>query len=318
MIDAGAAKLILDAPAHSLGTEALVFADGREIGFGTLGHDTLTASGRGAVLRGSAENDRLQGSGRADRLRSNDGADHLFGRGGGDDILRAGNGADRLIGGAGADVFGFGARLDNGVSEADVIGDFDPTEDMLHVPAGITAMTETEATLTLTLAGADCDTVLLADVTLAMLDPDMLPLLCPPYSKTGQQNDERRIAGSRHRCRISNRLGPNRVGLGAGGGWRARSRLCGRPVGVSECGAPKAAVERRSLRRRPDRRRDRRACGTSRGRPRGGFGRRRHNLLTCGMPQPEGRFSRVAPTPPSDRPELRRATLAPDRRLPLW
>lgn len=193
-LELGAAKLILDAPTATLGSDALVFADGSELTFGTQSDDQVTATGTGAVLRGLGGDDILRGSSKTDRLIGNDGADTLVGKGGADllsggqgqDLLRGGVGADRLIGGAGddllfggkgADVFVFGRRLDNGTTETDVIQDFDLSNDALCLAGEITALRETDAGVALTLEGADGDQVFLVDVTLGMIEQDGLTVL---------------------------------------------------------------------------------------------------------------------------------------------
>lgn len=85
-------------------------------------------------LDGGDWDDRLFGLGGNDRLVGWDGDDRLFGGtgrdtlwgGAGDDVLQGGAGRDLLYGGSGADVFVFDSRPPQGVTEADVIGDFAP------------------------------------------------------------------------------------------------------------------------------------------------------------------------------------------------
>lgn len=83
-------------------------------------------------LAGGNFNDTLRGNTGNNELIGNGGADSLFG-GGGADALFGGSGHDTLTGGKGRDAFAFEGEEDRRqlASAADVITDFDPTQDRL-------------------------------------------------------------------------------------------------------------------------------------------------------------------------------------------
>lgn len=83
----------------------------------------------GTTGDGAADNDTLSGAG---------GSDTLFGLGG-DDVLNGGAGADTLSGGNGADVIEYAAG-----DGADVVNDFDLSEDLLDLDAGLGISTQTD------------------------------------------------------------------------------------------------------------------------------------------------------------------------------
>lgn len=136
-------------------------ADNRLLGFG--GKDALSG-GRG--------DDVIKGHGGRDILKGLDGADRIVG-GKGNDRLVGGHGDDVLSGGQGRDVFVFGASLDNGRVETDVITDFTIGVDRLQLTRGsVVEAMPTDTGLCLTLGGADGDVINLLGVTetdLAML-----------------------------------------------------------------------------------------------------------------------------------------------------
>jgi Ca2+-binding RTX toxin-like protein len=99
---------------------ALAGDDAGALRYLTSGHDAITGTRYGDVLRGNAGNDRIDGAA---------GADRLFG-GGGSDRLAGGAGHDILRGEAGADTFVFRAAAESprGV-QRDQIRDFSRAAD---------------------------------------------------------------------------------------------------------------------------------------------------------------------------------------------
>lgn len=91
--------------------------------------DYLSGKAGDDQLFGFAGSDDLLGGAGHDLLRAGAGADRLYG-GAGQDTLFGGAGDDVLIGGAGADQFVFTA---DGLADYDVIYDFDPTQDQIHL-----------------------------------------------------------------------------------------------------------------------------------------------------------------------------------------
>lgn len=87
---------------------------------GEEGNDVVFASGGNDTVSGGADNDTLFGGAGNDTLNGNGGFDHIYG-GTGDDVLR---------GGSGADTFYFAPG-----SGADVITDYDPSEDVIFLSA---------------------------------------------------------------------------------------------------------------------------------------------------------------------------------------
>lgn len=85
---------------------------------GEEGNDIAFASGGNDIVSGGADNDTLFGGGGADNIDGDGGHDELFG----------GTGDDTLSGGSGSDTFYF--RPGSG---ADVIPDYDPSEDTLFL-----------------------------------------------------------------------------------------------------------------------------------------------------------------------------------------
>lgn len=110
---------------------------------GIAGGFTIAA---GVVIEnatGGAGHDRITGNAAANRLEGRGGNDILEG-GAGDDILAGGAGRDRLTGGAGgdtltggrgADLFLFRAAGDSPAGNGDVIADFGPGRDRIHLGA---------------------------------------------------------------------------------------------------------------------------------------------------------------------------------------
>jgi len=108
--------------------------------FGTL---VQQGTWRADQLRGTASNDYLLGGGGNDCLVGADGADILVGGlgrdtligGNGNDFLIGGGGSDRLIGGPGKDCFVIGGL------ERDIILGFEPSQDQILLPPGVSADT---------------------------------------------------------------------------------------------------------------------------------------------------------------------------------
>ncbi len=87
---------------------------------GEEGNDIVFASGGNDTVSGGADNDTIFGGGGNDTLNGNGGFDHLYG----------GTGDDQLAGGSGGDTFYFAPG-----SGADVITDYDPSEDVIFLRA---------------------------------------------------------------------------------------------------------------------------------------------------------------------------------------
>jgi hypothetical protein len=79
----------------------------------------LKGGSRGDYLHGGRGSDTLEGKGGHDTLKGGRGDDHLFG----------GHGSDLLVGGRGRDTF----YIDVSERGVDVIADFDPDKDTLHI-----------------------------------------------------------------------------------------------------------------------------------------------------------------------------------------
>jgi Ca2+-binding RTX toxin-like protein len=108
--------------------DRLLGAAGDDILIGGSGNDVLNGGQGWDVLTGGAGDDTLRGGGGRDVLKG----------GNGDDVLNGGGGRDRLTGGDGADTFVMTAN-----AGADVITDFDGTEDVIDVTAlGLTGLAD--------------------------------------------------------------------------------------------------------------------------------------------------------------------------------
>lgn len=105
---------------------------GNDTLLGGLGDDELKGGTRVDILKGGAGNDLLFGNSYGDELYGGTGNDTLKG-GGGDDRIKGASGDDILSGGADSDLFIF----DTGHG-ADVITDFDVTEDTLRFTTDLT------------------------------------------------------------------------------------------------------------------------------------------------------------------------------------
>jgi Ca2+-binding RTX toxin-like protein len=106
------------------------------------------------------------------RIEGTSGRDVLRGTDGDDLIIANGGNRDRLTGNGGEDTFVFGAQVGNGVRDIAVITDYDAFEDTLLLTNGARMARYTEGTDTVTifLAGADGDRIILQNV------PDSGPL----------------------------------------------------------------------------------------------------------------------------------------------
>ncbi len=111
---------------------------------GGSGNDTLNGGIGNDQLSGGSGADELWGGAGADNMRGGTGSDRLYGDhdgsptaeqgndtldgGAGDDILSGGGGADVLIGGFGKDIFTVETHRDLGLTNTDVIRDFNRAE----------------------------------------------------------------------------------------------------------------------------------------------------------------------------------------------
>ncbi len=117
---------------------------------GGLGLDTLLGGGGEDTLLGQAQHDVLRGGGGDDALNG----------GRGNDVLVGGKGSDVLIGGAGRDAFVFARSRDNGVSDADVVEDFQLGFDrILMRERDIADISKITDGVQITLRGGDGDTI---------------------------------------------------------------------------------------------------------------------------------------------------------------
>ncbi|MBS0123138.1 calcium-binding protein [Thetidibacter halocola] len=151
-----------DFAAGQRGDDSLAGEEGADTLFGNRGRDTL---------EGGAGDDRLFGGRAADSLVGGTGNDLLLG-GGGADWLEGGAGDDTLRGGADADDFVFRAVGSDG--DADVIRDFLPGTDRLHLFG--TAGASLKAQGADTLVTWEGGTILLEGVADALLGRDILIL----------------------------------------------------------------------------------------------------------------------------------------------
>lgn len=96
---------------------------------GTTGNNNLVGTLWAERMYGGAGNDVLSAGGGNDTLYGGSGSDTLYG-GAGSDLLYGGAGLDYLRGGSGSDAFVFNTRpAGDGWAEADVVRDFDSSED---------------------------------------------------------------------------------------------------------------------------------------------------------------------------------------------
>jgi Ca2+-binding RTX toxin-like protein len=114
------------------------------------------------------------------RIEGTSGRDVLRGTDGDDLIIANGGNRDRLTGNGGEDTFVFGAQVGNGVRDIAVITDYDAFEDTLLLTNGarMARFTESADTVTIFLAGADGDRIILQNV------PDSGPLFKLEFDDT--------------------------------------------------------------------------------------------------------------------------------------
>ena len=108
--------------------DSYVGTPGQNFIYANDGNDILRLGGGKDMAFGGEGHDRIRGESGDDRIYGESGNDRIDG-GGGADILEGGRGKDDLYGGEGADVFVY-RNADEG---RDVIFDFDPSEDRLHI-----------------------------------------------------------------------------------------------------------------------------------------------------------------------------------------
>lgn len=155
------------------GNDNISGGGGQDRQYGEAGNDLIKGGGHSDTLKGGSGNDTLSGNGFADTLAGGAGQDVL--RGGKDaDHLTGGTGDDVLKGGRGADVFLFERGHDR-----DVIRDFDPMQDILHLSEELTNGRTNPGTITNRFARetddgvlfsfGDGDTILLEGLILADL-----------------------------------------------------------------------------------------------------------------------------------------------------
>ena len=141
------------------GDDRLFGRSGDDVLKGGKGDDRIRGGAGDDLIGGGKGDDRLQGDSGDDLIGGGKGDDRLLG-GAGDDLIRGGKGDDRLLGGAGDDFIWGGKgddRLQGGVGDDliwggkgddrfvfrlgdgdDVILDFDPGTDVLHLPGTAT------------------------------------------------------------------------------------------------------------------------------------------------------------------------------------
>ncbi len=172
-------NLVLSYKAASLDSDAVAahftsptpITDG---GAATAEDDLIVGSGHPDRLSGQAGDDIIHGLAGADALTGDGGDDVLFG-GDGNDWLYGGNGNDILVsgagiadvasGGSGADTHVFGDELANGISETDIIQDYDPLEDLIDLGGSeLVAHVESASSVVLW-AGADLDVIIVNGAT---------------------------------------------------------------------------------------------------------------------------------------------------------
>lgn len=151
-LSAGSAALTLEGRLQDFTSDAFDFSDGSRLLLGAQTDETLKCL-RGDQPVWDADN-QLRGFGRDDRLHGDSG----------DDVLWGGRGDDRMIGGNGADVFIFKSASQDGVTDFDIIADFQSGVDKLALhDRSIFDVTQHAGSLELTLDG-DGDTILLLGV----------------------------------------------------------------------------------------------------------------------------------------------------------
>ena len=165
----------------SYGTDTLSGGPGNDTLGGYFGRDSLWAGAGDDLVWGGDDNDRLEGGAGADTLLGGLGNDHMGGgadadwlAGGPDrDRLTGGAGPDTLLGGGGEDTFIFGP-LSTGGHGRDVIRDFTPGSDVLHL-SGLDLLPVPRAVSGGTLIDTGHGTVLLEGISPDdLLDGDIL------------------------------------------------------------------------------------------------------------------------------------------------
>lgn len=129
------------------GNDIIYGVGGDNIIYGQEGNDGIEGGSGNDIIYGGAGNDHLYGEAGDDIIYGGEDSDRLYG-GNGNDVLLGGEGNDRLFGGPGRDTltggpgndsFGIGPGTGgNSPSEADVITDFTPGEDILEFVGNLT------------------------------------------------------------------------------------------------------------------------------------------------------------------------------------
>lgn len=159
---AGDAAMTLGGRLRDFDCDDFQFSDGSRLLLGGQDNDVLRIS-RSDDAASTGDN-QLRGFGGDDHLSGGRGDDDLRG-GAGNDVLRGGRGDDRLNGGNGADVFIFRGQTNDGITDFDVIADFQVGIDILVLGnRNVTDVTQHTDGIDLTLDGV-ADTIFLAGVS---------------------------------------------------------------------------------------------------------------------------------------------------------
>ncbi|HET7717984.1 MAG TPA: alkaline phosphatase PhoX [Bauldia sp.] len=136
-LSGGGQLVLIAAPgaAISPAVESIPLGDVDKV-IGSRFDDTIVGDAAGNLFRGGKGGDRLDGAAGDDRLNGGPGNDEIIGRDG-DDRIGGGAGSDELTGGAGRDLFVFlrPAETPRKLARADIVEDFEPGLDRLHLAA---------------------------------------------------------------------------------------------------------------------------------------------------------------------------------------
>lgn len=158
----GDAAMTLGGRLRDFDSDDFQFSDGSRLLLGGQDNDVLRIS-RSDDTASTGDN-QLRGFGGDDHLSGGRGDDDLR-RGAGNDVLQGRRGDDRLNGGNGADVFIFRGQTNDGITDFDVIADFQVGIDTLVLGnRNVTDVTQHTDGIDLTLDGV-ADTIFLAGVS---------------------------------------------------------------------------------------------------------------------------------------------------------